>query len=171
MLCRFSRKRRGSFATRRFPRSDQVKYSTVHLYEGIELLLKSRLLSEHWFVLAERKCTAAQFARGDFVSVSLGEIWERLRGICGLPCPEQARCAFDELRQLRNRFVHFYWCGRERECWPSTVKALSSGAETVCRRCRARAGLKQAVEGARSAGNAIDSIGLPLARIVEEPAD
>ena len=33
-------------------------------------------------------------------------------------------------------------CGRVAERWPSAVKKLAAGAETVCRRCRMRGGIK-----------------------------
>jgi DNA-binding transcriptional regulator YdaS (Cro superfamily) len=36
-------------------------------------------------------------------------------------------------------------CGRLAERWPSAVKKLSSGAQSVCRKCRMRAGIKSAL--------------------------
>jgi len=41
-------------------------------------------------------------------------------------------------------------CGRTDERWPSAVRKLSSGAQTVCRKCRIREGIKSAPATATS---------------------
>ncbi|MFC1678968.1 hypothetical protein ACFL2T_02020 [Elusimicrobiota bacterium] len=92
---------------------ERAKYSTIHLYEGIELLLKSALLKEHWFLVVDgktKRTTRRKFDDGDFVSVAGEELMRRLHDVCGMTIPESARSAFDALRQLRNQFVHFH-CG------------------------------------------------------------
>jgi hypothetical protein len=50
----------------------QLKYSTIHLFEGIELFLKARLMKEHWSLVLRDldKYRHESFERGDFQSVN-----------------------------------------------------------------------------------------------------
>lgn len=47
--------------------------------------------------------------------------------------------------------IHCPRCGRVAERWPSAVQKLSSGAETVCRRCRMTGGIKKVSTALRMA--------------------
>jgi DNA invertase Pin-like site-specific DNA recombinase len=63
------------------------------------------------------------------------------------------RCATTRPRRLVR--IRCPRCGREAERYPAAVKQLSSGAQTVCRLCRMRAGIKPApVEGNSALGRA-----------------
>lgn len=87
----------------------QLKYSTIELFEGIELILKARLIHEHWSLVVKDvdKFKKGAFEKGDFVSVYFDEAWERLKKICNLNLSDKAYEAFENLRELRNRYVHF----------------------------------------------------------------
>ncbi len=87
----------------------QLKYSTVELYEGIELILKARLLQEHWsLVIADiNRHGKKAFDEGDFISVNLQNAWKRLKEFCDEDLDPKILEAFDALRKLRNRYVHF----------------------------------------------------------------
>lgn len=85
------------------------RFAVIHFATGIELLLKARLVIEHWvliFALPERATRDALF-RGDFRSVSSGAAMDRLGKILDAPLPKAAREAFESLAERRNRFIHF----------------------------------------------------------------
>jgi hypothetical protein len=87
----------------------QLKYSTIQLFEGIELLLKARLMQDHWSLILRDpdKYKAGSFAKGDFLSVNYELARTRLASICDVQLDDRPHQAFDALRRLRNRYVHF----------------------------------------------------------------
>lgn len=87
----------------------QLKYSTIQLFEGIELLLKARLMQDHWSLILRDpdKYKAGSFAKGDFLSVNYELARTRLASICDVQLDDRSHQAFDALRRLRNRYVHF----------------------------------------------------------------
>ncbi len=91
------------------PEYQQLKYSTVELYEGIELLMKARLMQEHWSLVLRDvdHYKREAFEKGDFLSVNYETARERLANLCDVEIERQADQAFDALRRLRNRYVHF----------------------------------------------------------------
>ena len=88
----------------------QPKYSVIHFHAAIEILLKARLMAEHWtLVLSQReKLDWKKFTEGNFRSVSLEEANDRLSGVVqsGLTKPELQ--AFLDIRTHRNKMVHFF---------------------------------------------------------------
>lgn len=54
-----------------------LKYAIIHLQAAAEVLLKVRLMREHWTLVFRESGTAkmGKFKMGDFVSVGLGEAW------------------------------------------------------------------------------------------------
>ncbi|MGA3286739.1 MAG: hypothetical protein ABSD46_04880 [Bacteroidota bacterium] len=87
----------------------QVKYSTIELYEGIELLLKARLAQEHWSLVVRDvdKYKRDSLEKGTFISVNFGTICDRLLSFCNVALDDGAYQSFDQLRSLRNRYIHF----------------------------------------------------------------
>jgi len=89
---------------------ERPKYSIIHFYSAVELLLKARLMLEHWtLVVADiNNASWSKFVDGDFRSVTLDETHRRLNNIvqCGLSTDEIA--LFRELRTHRNKTVHFF---------------------------------------------------------------
>lgn len=59
------------------------KYSVINFCSGLELILKARLLNEHWALIVRRPEDASlpQFQNGDFVSVTIDETINRLNNI------------------------------------------------------------------------------------------
>ena len=85
------------------------KYSVINFCSGLELILKARLLKEHWSLIVKRPEEAAllRFQNGDFVSVSVDEALKRLANIgSDTFSQDEARC-FERLRDHRNKVVHF----------------------------------------------------------------
>ncbi len=120
----------------RLSKERQLKFSTIELYEGIELLLKARLALEHWSLIIRDidKFKHGSFKQGDFVSVNFETACERMESFCGEELNAPARQAFDGLRRLRNRYVHFS-CDESRplvmgiqlRAWHYVLKLLEEG--------------------------------------------
>lgn len=89
----------------RFP-----KYSVIHFHTAVELLVKARLMSEHWSLVVSKRQEPdwEKFVAGDFQSVSLDEAATKLEKAArsGLSNPELQ--AFREVRKHRNKMVHFF---------------------------------------------------------------
>ncbi|MBI1386488.1 MAG: hypothetical protein GC150_16390 [Rhizobiales bacterium] len=84
-------------------------FSIVHFAIGIELLLKSRLVLEHWSLIVDgNKANWSQFKKGQCRTVSLDESMRRLDEICCEPIPSLAKTTFRALAAHRNRIVHFF---------------------------------------------------------------
>jgi hypothetical protein len=82
------------------------KYSVLHLYSGIELLLKEKLRQEHWSLIFQDISSASskKLENGDFVSVYHDELIKRLQNISKITINDEP---IKRLRDLRNRFEHF----------------------------------------------------------------
>ena len=63
-----------------------LKYSILHLYSGIELLLKEKLRQEHWSLIFQDVSSAdlRKLQRGDFISIYHDELIKRLKGILNI---------------------------------------------------------------------------------------
>lgn len=87
-----------------------LKHSVINFYAGVELLLKTRLMREHWALIVEdiNQADASKFIEGDFRSVGLESTLKRLSKIPMENIPASARDSFNVLRQHRNRMVHFF---------------------------------------------------------------
>lgn len=87
-----------------------LKYSILHLFAGIELLLKERLRREHWSLIFQDINQASQnrLASGDFKSVDFHTCTARLAEIANVPLTKPQLNHLDSLRQLRNRIQHFH---------------------------------------------------------------
>lgn len=83
-----------------------LKYSILHLYSGIELLLKEKLRQEHWSLIFQDVSSAdlRKLQSGDFISIYHDELLKRLKGILNIGINDKP---FKTLRALRNKFEHF----------------------------------------------------------------
>lgn len=88
--------------------SSRPKHSVIAFYTAIELILKARLMSEHWTLVVSKNADRGSFAKGDFVSVTFDEACARLQSVIGSPLPDNAKAIFNSLRKHRNKMVHFY---------------------------------------------------------------
>ncbi len=91
------------------PDDRRLKYATLCLSAGIEILLKERLRREHWTLIFEKPegATRAALQSGDFKSVGLDSSLNRLRDICGLSLPAGFSGDMSALRKVRNKIEHF----------------------------------------------------------------
>ncbi len=100
-----------------------LKYSILHLYSGIELLLKEKLRQEHWSLIFQDVSSAdpRKLQSGDFVSIYHDELVKRLKGILNIDINDKP---FKMLRALRNRFEHFEVKVSISECKEIIASAL-----------------------------------------------
>ncbi|MDY0262714.1 hypothetical protein [Syntrophotalea acetylenica] len=94
-----------------FPESP--KFSVIHFYAAVELILKSRLLQEHWALVVSKPQEADwdKFLTGNFHSVGLREANNRLKSIAKDGLGKAAFAAFVTLSNHRNRLMHFFHPG------------------------------------------------------------
>ena len=89
------------------PRS--LKDSVLHLASGIELLLKARLVREHWSLIFSdiNKADFRLLAEADFASVDPATAEKRLKQIVGITLDKTAKAHVTNLRERRNKLTHF----------------------------------------------------------------
>lgn len=106
------------------------KYSVIHFCAAVEMLLKARLMKEHWSLIVAKpdQANLARFMAGDFTSVTLEEARARIRDIVGEDIGGDAYASFRALANHRNKMVHFFHNGLE-----SDEKAK---AQIVAEHCR-----------------------------------
>lgn len=85
-----------------------LKYAIIHLWSGVELLLKKRLFDEHWSLIFRdvNKAKRAALESGDFISVYFDDTLLRLRDICNLNLDNHKEI-LNNLRKERNKLEHY----------------------------------------------------------------
>lgn len=93
------------------------KYSAIHFYMAIEMLLKARLMKEHWTLIVSKPEQACfnKFINGEFLSVTLKDAKERLRNIANEDIGGDAYNSFCMLANHRNKMVHFFHSGLDSD--------------------------------------------------------
>lgn len=88
---------------------DSPKYSIIHFSTAVELILKARLLKEHWSLVFSKLKAAEpeKLESGEFRSVSFSQARLRLKKIVGEELTSSERETFSQLRDHRNQLVHF----------------------------------------------------------------
>lgn len=106
------------------------KYSVIHFCAAVEMLLKARLMKEHWSLIVSKpdQANLAKFMAGDFISVTLEDARARIRDVAGEDIGDDAYNSFRALANHRNKMVHFFHNGLE-----SDEKAK---AQIVAEHCR-----------------------------------
>lgn len=118
------------------------KFAVINLATAIELFLKARLVREHWSLVVSRPDKASQtaFQNGSFQSVGLDDAIDRLRNVAGEALARHEEACFRELRDHRNKLVHFY-----HETYLDRPDAASL-ASIAAEQCRAWFLLKRLLE-------------------------
>lgn len=91
------------------PTSRDLKYAVLHLAAAIEVLLKMRLVREHWSLIFEdvRAATLAKYNGGDFKSVGAMDALTRLTNIASISISEGGEIRVRAIVDKRNRLQHF----------------------------------------------------------------
>lgn len=86
------------------------KYSVIHFCAAVEMLLKARLMKEHWSLVVSKpdQANLAKFIAGDFMSVTMDEARARIRDIAGEDIADDTFNSFRALANHRNKMVHFF---------------------------------------------------------------
>jgi hypothetical protein len=86
-----------------------LKYAIVHLQSGIELILKEKLRQEHWTLIFDNVSEASveAYKKGCFKSVLVETSIKRLKNIVNISIDDEDDRALNELKEKRNRLLHF----------------------------------------------------------------
>jgi ribosomal protein S27AE len=86
-----------------------AKYALLHFSSGVELVLKYRLLCEHWtYIFSDmNKASKNNLESGDFKSVDNVTIIERLENLCGINISDKDKQVLKRVRTARNKMEHF----------------------------------------------------------------
>jgi hypothetical protein len=86
------------------------KHSVIQFCAAVEMLLKARLMKEHWSLIVSKpeQANLAKFMAGDFTSVTLEEARARIRDVAGDDIGDDAYSSFRALANHRNKLVHFF---------------------------------------------------------------
>lgn len=106
------------------------KYAAIHLFGAIEVLIKARLIREHWTLACVKAdgATLAGFKNGDVATVDGLQGLKRLESNAGLAISKQHTLDVDAVRRLRNRVAHFALVGID----PNAVRVeLARGLDFV----------------------------------------
>ena len=92
------------------------KYSVIHFCAAVEMLLKARLMMEHWSLIVSKpeQANLAKFMAGDFASVTMDEARSRIRDIAGEDIADDAFNSFRALANHRNKMIHFFHADVEK---------------------------------------------------------
>ncbi len=93
------------------------KYSVIHFCAAVEMLLKARLMKEHWSLIVSKpdQANLAKFMAGDFISVTLEDCRARILDIAGEDIGGDAYASFRALANHRNKMIHFFHNGLEND--------------------------------------------------------
>ena len=102
------------------------KYSVVHFATAIELLLKARLMHEHWSLVVEKvsESDLESFLSGKCRTVGPAEAIKRLGKVCNENIPKDAAAQFEKIAAHRNRMVHFFHEASSEKAEPTLVEDI-----------------------------------------------
>jgi hypothetical protein len=86
----------------------QPKYSVVHFSTALELILKARLVHEHWSLIVEGVPNIRSFTKGDFRSINFKDIIPKIEGVLSETIDKTVKDAFKKISEHRNQMVHFF---------------------------------------------------------------
>lgn len=91
------------------PAPRDLKYAVLHLQAASEVLIKARLLREHWSLVFKEpgRATRRAFEAGDFESCGTREAIDRLRNIVGITIDDKTSKTLNGLAKSRNALQHY----------------------------------------------------------------
>jgi len=89
---------------------DHPKYSVIHFHAAVELIIKARLMHEHWALIVAKNSEPDwdKFVVGDFQSVTMDEAANKLSKIARSGLTNSELEAFRGVAKHRNKMVHFF---------------------------------------------------------------
>jgi hypothetical protein len=91
------------------PDDRDLKYAILHLQAATEVLLKVRLMREHWSLVFKNveKANRVALTSGDFISLTLEDTLTRLKSIAGVELPKNHQDGITKLANERNKLQHY----------------------------------------------------------------
>lgn len=90
------------------PGARDLKYAVLHLQAAVEVLLKARLIREHWSLVFSDpgKAKRTDYEKGSFHSCTVLGAVDRLNNIVSLQISKEQRQAISNLADTRNALTH-----------------------------------------------------------------
>lgn len=91
------------------PTPRDLKYAVLHIQAAAEVLLKSRLVHEHWSLVFKEpgSATRKKFESGDFESCTTQAAVDRLRNVADVAVDDKGAAALKSLAKSRNALQHY----------------------------------------------------------------
>lgn len=86
----------------------QPKYSVINFCSGIELVLKARLLHEHWSLIVQGEPDLKSFKTGNFKSTNFKNLILKINNVTNDNISINVKKCFDNLSDHRNKIMHFF---------------------------------------------------------------
>lgn len=84
------------------------KYSIISFCSGVELVLKARLIKEHWSLIVEKDPDYNKFLSGMSKTLSFNELVPRILKVTQTTIHADAQKSFVKVANHRNKVIHFY---------------------------------------------------------------
>jgi hypothetical protein len=86
----------------------ELQFAIIHLTSSIELMLKARLVEEHWSLVIDdlKEMDEKKFLSGEFKSININEALERVINICGCKIGDKKKLELKRLFNNRNKIIH-----------------------------------------------------------------
>lgn len=108
----------------------QPKYSVINFCAAVELILKARLLHEHWSLIVSAKDPDLRsFKSGNFKSLAFKELIPRIEAVTTDTFHKDAVKCFNDLANHRNKMIHFF---HEAQTEKASKQVLESIAVEQC---------------------------------------
>ncbi|WP_156899584.1 hypothetical protein [Pleomorphomonas koreensis] len=103
------------------------KYSVIHFATAVELILKARLMREHWTLVVDR---ASDVSLGDFLSgqcktITQADAIKRLNNACSENISKDAIAQFGKIAAHRNRMIHFFHEGIAKQADQALTEGIA----------------------------------------------
>ncbi len=97
----------------------KTKYSIINFSAGIELLLKARLIHEHWSLVIIGEPNFQSFKDGNARTLNFKALLPQIKSAIDgkIPHYEKTKNALNKLADHRNKWIHFY----HESCFSSTT--------------------------------------------------
>lgn len=89
---------------------NEPKYSVINFCAAVEILLKARLMHEHWSLVISTKShpNIQDFRNGNFKSLNFNDLIPRIVSVTGEKISPETISCFKELANHRNKMIHFF---------------------------------------------------------------
>lgn len=86
----------------------QPKYSIINFCSGIELILKARLLGEHWALVVSGEPILSDFKSGKAKTIMFSKLIPKIENITGEKISKDIADCFMNIATHRNKVTHFF---------------------------------------------------------------